>query len=753
MLPWTGGNAVAAKSKGGKGKGKKRARKKSGRKTPVPRRAPTTREKIARPLREAAARARRLLERLAGLRGAAGRKLREIYRHEPRAGDLESFQAVVEALEKHATAFDMPVDFSPLRRRLEALLSVLLEVDDDQLAAAAARPLAGELAAALHRTETLFLLPDALYQTLDPGMQYLAAVREAVSAEAHDLARDALLEHLRSKEPPEALVTWLLECPERCLAEAELIAHGFSRDLASQTTRDQGRIWRFVESPFRWEDVRFAPPHGHSETAVLARAYAASGNEALAAEAVARLLGWAVAAAPPPAVSGSGNQATEIAWEPELAAERLMNLGVCVLALRASHLFTPETARVALLLALEGAEYLVRRVEARPEGEEGLARIGAALAVAGEVFREFSASGGWRETGRRLLDEAATGRVLPDRGDASLCPDVHEHALDSFVAGALSTGPASPATGAAVKMLAFERAILMPGGELPGGHDPKAAAQRLARLDLAASLLGLAEERPAGPEFHAFGESGFYVMRTGREVGADCLLLRACGHWGLRVACSGREVLGGPASPVGGAAEGPTDVFHSAGPPCDYVRVVSGPGGGAGQELGAATHRREVLFFERRWWALADRVRSEEEAEWSLEFALDPPPEDSSPDGRRFVSGGLLVVLAGPTDTGFRFESDERGHAVARAASSGRDVSFVTLLYPLRGEDADSISVEPVAAGSGRVAGLVVRREGTEGLAAFPHGEDVELAAVPGDREAVALSRSGGAWRTVFATE
>ena len=109
---------MAAKARGGKGKGKKRDRKKSGRKTPVPRRAPTTREKIARPLREAAARARRLLARLAGLRGAAGRKLREIYRHEARAGDLEGFQAVVEALEKHATAFDMPVDFSPLRRRL-----------------------------------------------------------------------------------------------------------------------------------------------------------------------------------------------------------------------------------------------------------------------------------------------------------------------------------------------------------------------------------------------------------------------------------------------------------------------------------------------------------------------------------------------------------------------------------------------------------------------------------------------------------
>jgi len=748
---------VAAKARGGKGKGKKRARKKSGRKTPVSRRAPTTREKIARPLREAAARARRLLERLAGLRGAAGRKLREIHRHEARGGNLEGFQAVVEALEKHAAAFDMPVDFSPLRRRLEALLSVLLEVDDDQLAAAAARPLAEELATALHRAEALFLLPEALYQALDPGMQGLAAVREAVSAEAYDLARDALLEHLRSKEPPEALVSWLLHCPERCRAEAELIAHGFSRDMKRGAARDRGRVWRFVESPFRWEDVRFTPPHGHSETAVLAKAYAASGNEAFATEAVGRLLGWAVAAAPPPVVAGnarfsSGDLVAEGAWEPERTAERLSNLGVCVLALRASHLFTPETARIALLLAHEGADYLVRRVDARPEGEEGRASVGAALAVAGEVFREFSAAGEWRDTGRRLLDEAATGRVLPDGGDASRSPEAHEHALDSFVAGALSVGDASPAREAAVKMLAFERAILMPGGGLPGGHDPWASAQRLARLDLAGSLLGLAEERSGGPEFHAFRESGFYVMRTGRDTDADCLLMRPVGSRGLRVACSGREVLGGAASPVGIDADGPTNVVHSAGPPCDYVRIVSGPGGPKGGRQ-AATHRREILFFERRWWALADRVRSEKDAEWSLEFALDPPPEDSSPDGRRFVSGGLLVVLAGPTDTGFRFESDERGHAVARAAASGRDVSFVTLLYPLRGEEVDSVSIEPVATGAGRVAGLVVRREGSEGLAVFPHGESIEFDAAPPGQEAFALSRSGGAWRTVFATE
>ncbi|MHC4250850.1 MAG: heparinase II/III family protein [Planctomycetota bacterium] len=829
---------MAPKAKGGKGGRRKGAGKKARRRTPVPKAPPTTREKIARPLREAAARARRLLKRLAGLRGAAGRKLREIYRHESRAGDLEALQAIVEALEGHAATFDMSVDFSPLRRRLEALLSVLLEVSDDQLAAAAARPLAEEVAGVLHRAEALFLLPAALYRALDPVAEDLAAVRDAVAAESFDLARDALLEHLRVKEPPGALASWLLECPERCLAEAELITHGFCRDRGHRGARDRGRVWRFVGTPFRWEDLKFALPHGHVETAALAKAYAASGNESFAAEAVNRLLGWAAAVAPPPAAVGGvrrpvGDPSGEGAWEPERAAARLMNWSVCLLALRASHTFTPETARVMLLLAHESAEHLRRcagqlaslsagaqaggsaaarlkagqlapgsaaarlkagqlapgsagarlkagqlapgSAAARLKAGEGEARAGAALAVAGELFAEFSAASEWRETGRRLLDEAAAERVLPDGGDASLSLAVHERTLDSFVAGALSGGGASPARAAADRMLAFERAILMPGGELPGGHDPQAAAQRLARLDLAASLLGIAEERASGPEFHAFEQSGYYVMRTGRDPGADCLLLRPAGTWGLRVACSGREVLAGPASPVPAAsedepqlrpppdasaaeagrarrarqeAEGPKSVVYRAGPPCDYVRVLSGLG--ASCDTPGATHRREALFFERRWWALADRVRSEEETAWAIKLALEAPPEDATPDGRRFISHGLLVALAGPTDTGFRFESDERGHTVARAESTGRDVSFVTLLYPLRGEDAASISIEPVAAGGGRIAGFTVRREGAEGLVAFPHGEGTELEAVPAAEEAVALSRSRGSWRTVF---
>ncbi len=755
------------------GGGKGSARKGVSRRTPVPKAPPSTREKIARPLREAASRARRLLKRLANLRGAASRKLRELYHHETRGGDLEALQAIVEALEGHAAAFDMPVDFSPLRRRLEGLLSVLIEVSDDRLAAVAAKPLAEEVAVVLHRAEAIFLLPDALYRALDHGRSDLAVVRDAVAAESYDLAGDALLEHVRAKSPPEALESWLLECSERCLAEAELVTHGFCRDRGRRGGGDRGRVWRFVGTPFRWEDVHFALPHGHAETATLAKAYVASGNEAFAAEAVSRILGWAAAVAPPSAgaagLQHSGDPRVFGAWDPERAAARLIHWGACLLALRASHAFTPETARVTLLLARETADLIARYAR------EGEARSGAALAVAGELFGEFSAAGEWREVGRRLLDEAAAGKVLPDGGDASLSLDVHERTLDAFVAGALSGGDASPARGAAGRMLAFERAILMPGGELPGVSDPRAAAERLAMLDLAASLLGIAEERASGPEFHAFEQSGFYVMRTGRDPEADCLLVRPSGAWGLRVACSGREVLAGPGSPVvvepkedarsctrldvcaadtpsssgtRAEAEGPRSVEYHAGPPCDYVRVVSGIGGRG--DATAATHRREVLFFERRWWALADRVRSGSDAEWTLEFALGSPPEDASPDGRRFVSGGLLVSLAGPTDSGFRFESDERGHTVARAVATGRDVSFVTLLYPLGDEEPGAVSVEPVATADGRVAGLTVSVDGAEGLVAFPHGEPVDSGAVPPDEQAVALSRSGGRWRTVF---
>jgi hypothetical protein len=266
--------------------------------------------------------------------------------------------------------------------------------------------------------------------------------------------------------------------------------------------------------------------------------------------------------------------------------------------------------------------------------------------------------------------------------------------------------------------------------------------------------------RPAGEYFRAFEQSGVFVMRAGRDRSADYLLLRATGPRGVWVAGGGEEILSASCSseatgPEGGRraepaeAEGPRSVAFRAGPPCDYVRVISALGG-RGDAGGGATHRREVVFFERRYWVLSDRVRAEEPGGCSLELSLHSAPESTSPDGRRFVAGGLLVVLAGPTDTGFTFREDEDGRTLARADSEGRDVNFVTLFFPLREEEPRSVSVEPVTSEAGRDAGLRLSLGQAENLVVFAHGEKTEAQGLGDGVQAAALSRSGGKWRTLF---
>jgi len=161
---------------------------------------------LVRPIREGASRAARLLQNF--LRSRRGRRHASgILGADVLPGRLEAFQSAIESLEKHAAAFDLPVAFGAIRGQLEALLSVLLEIEDDCLVSEAAGPLEDGLAATLPRVEAVFALPESFFPKLDLAGAELAAVRAAFEARDFDQARVALLARLVEKAVPEALAS------------------------------------------------------------------------------------------------------------------------------------------------------------------------------------------------------------------------------------------------------------------------------------------------------------------------------------------------------------------------------------------------------------------------------------------------------------------------------------------------------------------------------------------------------------------
>jgi len=508
---------------------------------------------LVRPIREGASRAARLLQNF--LRSRRGRRhASDILGADVLPGRLEAFQAAIESLEKHAAAFDLPVAFGAIRGQLEALLSVLLE-EDDCLVSEAAGPLEDGLAATLPRVEAVFALPESFFPKLDLAGAELAAVRAAFEARDFDQARVALLARLVEKAVPEALASWLLGSSRRFADAAGLVRRGFYH-LAETG-------WTYLEPPIRWRDLAAGDPHEHAETAILAQAYAESGDESFARDAVAHVLDWAVSVAPPPGPDGPGH-AAEMgvavggpgedvarsamqgarlpaaaqagatggrgeatceampdggqAWGVSRTAERLLNFGASFIALRGSKAFTPEVARAFMWLVYESAEVLCGRLRASgPSAADDLrarlaaSRAGAALAVTGSLFGEFAAARRWSDEGLRLLagpapsdsDAARPGDVLADGGDRSRSFEVHERVFEARLVGALAAGEG--ATGEALKtaarsMLRFEAAVLMPDGRLPGElPDGGAGEERLDRLARAAALLGVGSAGAAGP--------------------------------------------------------------------------------------------------------------------------------------------------------------------------------------------------------------------------------------------------------------
>jgi len=686
---------------------------------------PTARERLLESVRKGAARARELISRLIPSR-----------RRGANIGGLEALQKSLESIESHIATYDLPVDPSELRMRLEALLSILLEVKDDRVAGEAAGPLEGAILAGLPRLESLFLDPEDLYPHLDVTSAALAGVKTALDHRDYSKARTALAARLRSKDLPEPLTTWLTETVTANVDDAILASRGF---LRAKDGRHQ-----FAGSPVDWERAPdFA--HRHDEIVALAAEYERTGSESWATRTAGYLLTWAIAVPPP------SPRLVSPAWKPSYVAKRLLNWATAFALIRASRAMSPELSRVFMSLVRESAEYVARRA-GRSKHDPARSLSAAALAVTGTLFEELEDAESLLAEASGLFAERAETAVFADGGHCSASMDVHERTLDAFVSGvaALAPTPVKKArehiTEAAAGMLAFQRAIVLPDGSLPGEGQASATFSRgrAARMEAAARVIGAPVDTNSEAAFHVFGDSGYCVMRAGAGDDARYLMLRSSGTRELIAAGSA-----GPAMHVGASPERdgvvpqsptgrPREVVVRAGPPSDYVRVVTD------LDHDGSTHRREVLSVERRYAVLCDRVRSGEPHEWALPLDLCGGVSISA-DGRRVITDQYLVVLAGPTDCGLRRVEAGTPEASVRVRTHtrGTDLRFIVLIYPLLAESPEEVTVEPVSAGEGTV-GFVLKRPGTEDMVCFPHGATIDLPGTAGQYEAVALSRPAG---------
>lgn len=695
----------------------------------------TAREPLLERVRKSAGRARELIAKLLRSR-----------RHAASSGGLESLQQSLESLEARIETYDLPVDTSRLRTRLEALLSILLEIKDDRIAGEAAGPLEATLIAELPRLESVFVRPGEFFALLDSSAADLAQVRASADAGDYGNARAALAATLKRKAVTEDVAIWLSRTAMHSRDDALLAARGFVHD------RDGSLV--FSDWPVRWELVPDVA-HRHDEFATLAREYAASTSESLATLAAEHVLEWAVSVPPPGARHSAG------AWSPVSAAYRLMNWSVGFVALRKSKAFTPEFARVFMSLVYESASFVAQSISGLRH-DPARAAAAAALAVSGTVFDHFASAQSWTKAAAQTFDTCSRSAVLPDGGHVSGSMEIHERVFEAFTAGVASGAGSDDMRGvadAARKMLRFHRSIMLPDGTLPYGKPQLISrpGERASRLSFASSLLGVTEEKRAA-EFHSFPDSGAYVMRAGSDSSAEYFLVRSGGSRELVVASAAGQVMrvgGSPSQSETGvvpqpAADGPRDVVVRPGPPTDYVRTVTG------LARGAYVHRREVLFVDRRYFVLCDRVQSDEAVGWSLELEF-PSEVSCSADGRRLQSSGYLVVLAAPTDCGWSQVDAAEGQTSTvrgmQARTHGRDVSFIVLVYPLREDMPEQITVEPVVS-LDRGVGLILKRPSSEDLVCFPHGEDLNREAVPPGSQAVVLSRPAGSrdapWRKSF---
>jgi hypothetical protein len=686
---------------------------------------PTTRERLLDGVRKGAARARELIARLIPSRRSVAS-----------TGVLEALLKSLESIESHIATYDLPVDPSELRQKLEALLSILLEVKDDRVAGEAAGPLEGAILSGLPRLEALFLDPEDLYPHLDLSTNALSSVKAALDHRDYSRARTALAARLRTKTLPEPLAGWLTGAVATNEDDAILASRGF--------LRAKGGLHQFAGSPVDWERApEFA--HRHDEVVALAAEYRRTGGETWSNATAGYVLTWAISVPPP------SPRLVSPAWKPSYVAKRLLNWATAYVLIRASRSMTPEFARVFMSLVRESSDYLGGRA-GRSKHDPARSLSAAALAAVGTLFDELESSESFLAEASGLFAERAETAVFADGGHRSVSLDVHERTLDAFVTGVAALSPTrgkktrEHIAEAAARMLTFQRALILPDGSLPGeGRAQEWFSRcRIDRMEAASRVIGASSDDTSDATFHVFGDSGVCVMRSGAGDEVKYLMIRSSGTREVVVAGSAGPAARIAPAPVCDEAAPeqttgrPREVTVRAGPPSDYVRIVD--------EIGDARsmHRRELLAVERRYAVLCDRVQSDEPHEWSLSLDLCGGVSISA-DGRRVITDQYLVILAGPTDCGFRrVEAPDMDAGVRlRTHTKGTDIRFMLLMYPLLGESPDGITVEPVASGS-HAAGFVLRRPGTEDMVCFPHGEQVDLPGVGENLEAVALTRPAG---------
>jgi len=271
-----------------------------------------------------------------------------------------------------------------------------------------------------------------LFAEFDLERPELAPVKLAVEAEDLQAAREAMAQHLRTREYPVG-PNLSPDGSQRGIKTADEIVDHVFRFVGCPPTKIEGDI-RWNEDPHNYDQWAIAF-NRHTHWVTLGRAYAATGDEKYAREFVAQLNSWISAM---PVHIGAH-------WVQGPFFESGKNPLTLDAGIRMAHSWWPAyyyfkdspnfdvNSQVRMLRSFrDHALYLMNRRHFRPTSNWGAMETNGLLHIA-VMLPEFREAGTWLETARDRLVEALKAQVYPDGAQIELAPGYHGVTLANFV--------------------------------------------------------------------------------------------------------------------------------------------------------------------------------------------------------------------------------------------------------------------------------------------------------------------------------
>jgi len=384
-----------------------------------------------------------------------------------------------------------------------------------------------------------------LFEALDLGRPDLAAVKRAYQAGDLVAAREALVEHFRTREQPPGpeLAT---TASASVIAQAdEVLQHTYR--LVGCPPHKLGETILWNEDPFSYDQWAIQL-NRHGEWVALGQAYAATGDEKYAREFAAQVLGW--------------TSAMPVYIGPRWIEGPFFEAGKAPLTLdggiRMGHTWFPAyyyfrnspsfgvEAQIAMLSSFhDHALYLMDEANYHETSNWGTMEANGLLHL-GLMLPEFRDAATWRDTAARRLTNQLTAQVYPDGAQIELTPGYHGVTLSNML-GALRVarrvGFAMPEgfESGLERMFEYYVRIAMPDLRTPALNDSGAGGvqgwlqQGYELFPARADFLYLATNRQEGqpPAYTScmMPYAGWAMMRTGWGS-QDSYLLFDAGPYG-----------------------------------------------------------------------------------------------------------------------------------------------------------------------------------------------------------------------------